>query len=655
MADTFTFEQIGQRAMERNPDAFKGITATPDEVGRRIVQRNPSLQSMVATSTPPPAPPAVSNPDTESAQKYGAFFPANTKNPGMISEPAKVVGNLLPSAFDFVKGAIDIMNPISTFNKVKQVAREFQGLAKDAGGYGKALGATAKELPGATYESLVPEAGRAIISAGKGFVTGNDAEVTKGLETAQRAIVNDPVGQIAPFLFAAKAGAKVADTIRNKAAMADYVKNIDANVKNGVPIPRAVPKIETAFDTTITKTAAPVIKASNYVFGGAKNMASNAAKFATSQATGMSPETVSQIVKTPKAFTKEAQGALGDRATLGKEVQSVLNQKSEALSETGKGYAPIREGGATIKVSKTWLDSTIKDLTNLKLKDKPATHFQKAGKYWTASGSSVLRDASDVRAIQHLYDLWKPEFKKGTMTADKFLNFRTDLAKLSKFERQVGKSQPVESMAKLARGRFNEAYRPQLKGLESLDKEFSARNIELKRLSKGFVDKDGNLTDQAMNRIANATGKGKDLLLNRLEETVPGITQKIKILKAVEDIQNASGIKVGAYTRTALTGGAFFAGGPLQGLITAILTSPELAVPLLRKAGLIKNSAAVRAVINALKEINNLPNKTSSQNPQPPAVKDWQKPFVTTADNVKNEINQSYIKVKKAKTNFGKK
>ena len=68
-------------------------------------------------------------------------------------------------------------------------------------------------------------------------------------------------------------------------------------------------------------------------------------------------------------------------------------------------------------------------------------------------------------------------------------------------------------MAKLTRGRFNEAYRPQLKGLDLLDKEFGAQIAELSRLSKGFVDKNGNLTDAAINRIANATGKGKDLLL----------------------------------------------------------------------------------------------------------------------------------------------
>ena len=88
------------------------------------------------------------------------------------------------------------MNPISTFGKVKQAISEFKGLADEAGGYGKAFGALGKELPKATYEGLVPEASRGLITAGKGFVTRNEADITRGLETAQRAITADPVGQI---------------------------------------------------------------------------------------------------------------------------------------------------------------------------------------------------------------------------------------------------------------------------------------------------------------------------------------------------------------------------------------------------------------------------------------------------------------------------
>jgi hypothetical protein len=566
---TMTIQQFGAQVKTKYP-AYSQYS--DEDIGNRMLQKYPVYKDRVtgaptATGAFGPKAPALSankQADLESAQKYGAWAPASTENPSIIGEPAKVVANLAPSAFNFVKGAIDLFNPVSTYKKVKQAVTEFQGLAKDVGGYGKAFGALGKELPKAAYETLVPEAGKAII--------GGD------FETAQRAIVNDPVGQIAPFLLAARGGAGALDR---------------TGVTKGAGA---------AFDTAVSKVAAPVTKSAGYVFGGVKGMAESATKFAAGQATGLNPETITQVIKKPESFTKEARGMV-DRATLGKEVQSVLGKKAATLSETGEAYAPIREGGSSVKVSKNWLDSTIKDLTNLDIKK---------GKL-EASGSSVLREASDVRAMQHIYDLWKPTFQKGAMTANEFLNFRTDLAKISKFERQIGKSQPLESMAKIARGRFNESYRPQLEGLDAIDKTFSAQTAELSRLSKGFVDKNGNLTDAAINRIANAAGKGKDLLLNRLEETVPGITGKIKVLKAVEDIQAASGIKVGTYGRAAVTGGAFLMGGPIQAIITAVLTSPELAVPLLRRYGLIKNSAAVQAVVRALQSggraVNQLPNQ----------------------------------------------
>ena len=533
--------------------------------------------------TPAPAISASRTADIETAQKYGATFTPSTENQGYgLGEAAKTVGNIPKSAFNFVKSSIDLMNPISTFGKVKQAISEFRGLAGEVGGYGNANEALNKEFLKATYEGLVPEAPRGIIKGVGGLITGNALAEKEGFEMAQRAITADPVGQIGiPLLIG-----------RGIARKAGYGPQ---------------------YDTAISKTAQVVTKPVGAVLTGAKNFIGGGAKFTAGQATGLQPETISQIIKKPEAFTKEAQGMI-DRSSLGKQVQIVLGKKAATLSETGEAYAPIREGGSTVKVSSNWLNSTIKDLTKLDIKK---------GKIET-SGSAILREASDVRAMQHLYDLWQPVFKKGAMTADEFLNFRTDLAKISKFERQIGKSQPLESMAKLTRGRFNESYRPQLEGLDILDKTFSAQTAELSRLSKGFVDRNGNLTDIAINRIANATGKGKDLMLNRLEETVPGITQKIKVLKAVEDIQNASGIKVGTYGRTAGTLGAgalgYAFGGPIGAgigaIIESILTSPNLAVPILRKYGLIKNSNAVQTVVNALRSAGSTINQLQNRPPQ---------------------------------------
>lgn len=513
-----------------------------------------------------PTAPAISasrQADIETAQKYGSTFTPSTENQGFgIGEAIKTVGNIPKSAYNFAKGAIDLINPVSTFGKVKQAVSEFKGLAGETGGYGKALGALGKELPQATYEGLVPEATRGLITAGKGFVTGNEADITQGLETAQRTITADPFGQIAPFVFGVRGVASIADSFANKASMADYVKNIETNIAEKKPIPQPVNTFGNMFDQGVSKVASPVLNTITGAFGKIADITGKGVKFGVGQEFGLEPKTVSRIIEKPEAFAPETRGAftrealgskvekaLAERTTklgitpeslaqeietgltnknaklgitpemLGQEIQSALNMRTSALSETGAGYGPIRESKVAVKVSPNWIDSTIKDLTGLKI-EKGAIK---------TSGSAILRDSSDVRAMQNLYDVWKPEFKKGKLTTDEFLNFRTDLAKISKFERQIGKSQPLESMAKLARGRFNESYRPQLTGLEAIDKEFSAQTKSLRELSKGLVDKNGKLTDTGLAKIAKTT-KEKPNVAKQLEAISPGIIKKIEAL-----------------------------------------------------------------------------------------------------------------------------
>ena len=67
----------------------------------------------------------------------------------------------------------------------------------------------------------------------------------------------------------------------------------------------------------------------------------------------------------------------------------------------------------------------------------------------------------------------------------------------------------------------------------------------LKKIKADWLDKSGNLKDTAMTRIANLTKAGREQALSRLENISPGITQKVNSLRAIEDIKNASGLKVG--------------------------------------------------------------------------------------------------------------
>jgi hypothetical protein len=181
--------------------------------------------------------------DIESGQKYGAFLPSSTTSPSKIGESAKMLSNIPSSAFNFAKGVVDFLNPVSTFGKVKEAVKTFQDTSKELGGAGAAAKAMITGLPEAAYKTVIPEAARGLIQAGGGALTGNEQNIDTGLQTAQRALVNDPVGQIAPFLLAAKGGASALDK---------------AGVTKGA---------SAAFDTGISKVAAPVTKSASYVFG----------------------------------------------------------------------------------------------------------------------------------------------------------------------------------------------------------------------------------------------------------------------------------------------------------------------------------------------------------------------------------------------------
>lgn len=190
------------------------------------------------------------------------------------------------------------------------------------------------------------------------------------------------------------------------------------------------------------------------------------------------------------------------------------------------------------------------------------------------------------------------------MTPAEFLTMRGKLAKIANYE-GIGKSSPLESAAAGMRSDLNTNYRPSIPGLEDTDATYSSQITDLKNLSKGILDKDGNLTDTGINKIANSTNKGRSVFLQQIEDISPGISERVKALKAVEDIEKAQGHKVGTYMRAAEGAGGVYALASgnipaLAGVIaTTIMSSPDIAVPLMRAYGNV--SGLADAVISKLK------------------------------------------------------
>lgn len=533
----------------------------------------------------------------------GPTFPASpTDSP--LAAGLKAAGNLPASAYAFGKGALQAINPLAIASTISQIPGAFgQAVTANGGSVLKTLGSTLSAMPGEAYKLLVPQFGRDLIKGDLG--------------AAQADVTNNPVGSIAPFVFGAKGVADLADSATGalaKSAMADYVANIGDKTAEGAAIPRgAGTNLGGALDAGMAKVASPVTslgsKAAALIGKGA-DAAGGVARYAFGQATGLEPSTIRTIEQNPSVdFSTVNRGSLGDA------VKTALDERISNLDETGDSYAEIRNSDAPVKVDAGFLADAIERATGLKLSEveKEGTGYGK----FAADADSSVESPADIAKVQRLYEQWQPKFDSGEITPGDFLKLRGRLAKLANFDAGVGKSSELEASSAGIRANLNAEFRDQIKGLEEKDSDFSSQKADLKNLRKGILDKNDELTDGAINKIANAAGKGKDQLLARLEEIAPGITGKIQILKAAEDLERAAGNKVGTYARSTGTifgaGAGYVAGGPMAAIAGAlaemVLQNPSVATSIIKTYASMKPllGAVAQAVRRGGGAINNAP------------------------------------------------
>lgn len=504
------------------------------------------------------------NPSSTSGTQYapqsnqnGAWFPSSTTDTP-IQAGLKTAGNLIPSGINFVKGALDMLNPLSTLNKLSQIPGAYkEAVNANQGNVGKTIASAIGAAPGETAKALIPEFGRQLL-------TGN-------LAGAQASVTNDPVGSIAPFLLAGDQVAKFADAklggIEAQAAKNYATQGLDANINPTSGIYQGM------FDTGVSKVAG-LGKVVTTPIEGLTKLGVSVAKGAASHVLGLDPQTMGTIINNREAFTKISQDQIS-RGSLAEEFGKSIDSLEKTLQETGEGYKPIREMPGQVGVPENFLNSVLQDKFKLSL--------DADGKI-VADTNSITRNKADIAAIQNFVDNWNG---KPTLTPSEFLNMRGDLADIAKYD--SAKSTKAGTIADQLRQEANRTMRPQIPGLQALDEQFAPRVEQFKQIKKDFLTTDSQggyvFKDGATNKISNATGVGKDNLLARMEEIHPGITQKIQILKAVEDIQKSYGLKVGNYTRGVIEGGAVLSGNIPLAIMTAILTSPAISVPLLRGLG----------------------------------------------------------------------
>lgn len=537
-----TTQELAQKIKQKYPQ-YKNVDDT--QLVNKIVEKYPvykthlddfsnqTTQDSISVDTSQetmqqPTPPAEYKPSFESQQ-----------NDGFWSSVGKTVANIPSSAANLGKNLYQMVrHPVDTAKNIGAVgAGAIQAGSEALFGQDQNVQKTQTQL----------ENDQAFNSAKDYFVNRFG-----GMDKIKQTIVNDPVGFATDFATALEGGGAVVSG-------AGKVSKINALTKTGNVI------------TKVGETVNPIRQAlplASKVVSGTGNLIKKTTGFATAQATGLNPETISQIIKTPGAFSAEEAAKL-DRGTLANQVKTAIDTRLADLSETGALYQTIRESGAVTSIPQGTLQSVLSKY-GLKLDD--------AGKI-IRDRASVPMKAGDVSALQDFLDIYG---KEGDLNANEFLNTRKAAGAIADFD--ATKSDIANKIGEDLYGTLNDVARKKIDGLEALDAQYSPEVKLLKQIKKDYLAPDGSLKDGAINKIANLTGKGKDKVVGRLEQIVPNIKEQVNILKALEGIQYAEGQKVGTYVRGTLAAGGIVSGN-IPAIIMSIIAQPSVAVPILRAYG----------------------------------------------------------------------
>lgn len=319
---------------------------------------------------------------------------------------------------------------------------------------------------------------------------------------------------------------------------------------------------------------------------------------------------LSDIIANPQNYTPE-NIANSTSEKIASDVQETFNKNRADLSDTGSGYNSFKGSPTPIQTTPDALDNILRDTLKLDVTDgiiKPTS-------------TSLLRDSTGISKLQNLYNTYKSDFLNNSMDSEKFLNLRSDLAKVAFNDLGVKNTETAQMAAKV-RGVFNDTFREQVSGLKSLDSQYESKINKINELEDGLVYKTGSnkgeIKSSFLNKASKALKTGDDEQLSQLEEIVPGITKRLQVMKTMKDLGNpsftSSLIEKGGLGASLFTGNIK---GAALAFTTIILQKPEIAVPLMRAVGanleLVKSLMANLAKFTTLSAVEQ--NAVSTQQP----------------------------------------
>jgi len=304
-------------------------------------------------------------------------------------------------------------------------------------------------------------------------------------------------------------------------------------------------------------------------------------KSIVSQQSWLWTEAIESILKRPELQWKIRSWELSAARTL-EEARSSIDALREWFRETGKMYDIVRKSNVVVpkNEAKQVLLSQLEseglstgwklNLVDLPVKDRWA--ITQALKYIDEYGDS--------------------------MTPQNALSIRQKLDDLINYKSDVGSN--GQRIVQGLRAKYDEFLGQKLPWLKDIDTKYAPERQFWEWIRKDIYKADWTLKDNALSVVSNITNKGNEARLARMEKILPWIGEKVKALKAFDDVQAASGIKVWTYWRAATTGAIAMASIPVA-LATWVATHPAVVSRVLEWIWLA--SQKIKAIISKWKNI----------------------------------------------------
>jgi hypothetical protein len=273
-------------------------------------------------------------------------------------------------------------------------------------------------------------------------------------------------------------------------------------------------------------------------------------KYLGSQISGLTPQTgrVAFSGKLTDTAMKQTPQEFGERIV--KKLQSVFDSRYSELQELGRGYDEKRALTNKVPIKRTV--SGLPEFVVQTLKKDFGIDVDQAGQLVLSERSRA--SARDVRPLQEFLDQYG---RASYINGDVMLNIRQAL---DRFIDWGGGSPNIaaDNIAKKLRMQYDKYAKTHLPGLAKLDDEFAPEKQFLDDL-KGILyesetaRKQGQLRGGAYSDIANLLSTSKTVKRERLEKLLPGVSDEVMVLKALEDMERAY-IRAGLATSGATAG-----------------------------------------------------------------------------------------------------